>query len=201
MRRLVVATMLAFAVVSAFPAWSGEQPAPRNSIFQLDVPLSDQSGRVFALADRRGKPTLMSMFYTSCQFTCPTLVEAIRADVAALSPAERERLGVLLVSFDPARDTTAVLQKTAMERHVDPARWQLARTDSANVRKLAAMLDIPYRALPSGDFNHSAAIILVDGDGRVVGRTSNLSGADADFVKLIRSTLAESARGAAVRPA
>ena len=53
------------------------------------------------------------------------------------------------------------------------------------MRKLAAMLGIQYRELPSGEFNHSSVIVLLDAEGRVVGKTSLLGEADPAFVKLV----------------
>ena len=163
-----------------------------GSIYPIAVPFTDQAGRTFSLADMRGRTMVVSMFYTSCQFVCPMLVDAIRATERKLSDAERRRLGVLLVSFDPARDSVDVLRKTARDRDLDAERWTLARTDSKNVRKFAAALDIKYRALDDGDFNHSTVLILVDANGRIVGRTTELAGADPSFVKLVKATLASS---------
>ena len=97
------------------------------------------------------------MFYSSCKFVCPMLIETIRDIETKLSAEEREHLTVLLVSIDPAHDSVEVLQRTVDERHVDGARWTLARTDAASVRKLAAVLGIQYRALPDGEFNHTTA--------------------------------------------
>jgi hypothetical protein len=51
---------------------------------------------------------------------------------------------------------------------------------------------LQYRALDNGDFNHSTARILVDAQGRIVGRTSERAGADPVFVKLLKATLASS---------
>jgi protein SCO1/2 len=167
-----------------------------QSIFQLGIPLTDQAGHAFTLADKRGTPMVVSMFYTSCQFVCPMLVDAIRATDKQLTDAERKRLNMLLVSFDPAHDTVDVLRKTATQRELDTTRWSLARADAKNVRKLAALLDIQYRALEGGEFNHSTVLILVDADGRIVGRTSELAGADPAFVRLVKATLATSASGA-----
>ena len=147
-------------------------------------------GPSFSLADKRGAPMIVSMFYTSCQFVCPMLIDAIRATERKLGDSERKRLNVLLVSFDPAHDTVDVLSRTAARRQLDTLRWSLARTDDKNVRKLAAMLDIQYRALDNGDFNHSTVLILVDADGRIVGRSTDLAGADPAFVKLVKTTLA-----------
>jgi len=181
------------SVLAVFALSAAATPLPSNSIYQLGTPLTDQSGRAFSLADKRGAPMIVSMFYTSCQFVCPMLIDAIRVTEQKLNDSERGRLNVLLVSFDPAHDTVEVLRKTADQRQIDAARWSLARTDSKNVRKLAAMLDIQYRAIENGDFNHSTALILVDANGRIVGRTSELAGADPAFVKLLKATLASSA--------
>ena len=198
---LLAALALASAVLVHGTAWSANDPPAKQaaapvasqSIYQLQIPLTDQSNHAFTLADKRGAPMVVSMFYTSCQFVCPMLVDAIRATERQLSDAERKRLNVLLVSFDPAHDTVDVLRRTADERKLDTPRWSLARTDAKSVRKLAAMLDIQYRALENGEFNHSTVLILVDADGRIVGRTSELAGADPAFVKLVKATLASTA--------
>ena len=162
---------------------------PANSVYQLAVALTDQDGRDFRLADRRGKPLLVSMFYSSCQFVCPMLIDTLRDTEAKLAPGERNHLGVLMVSIDPAHDTVAVLKQKADERAIAAPRWAMARTDAASVRKLAAVLGIQYRALANGEFNHTTALILLDGDGRIVGRSSQLGSADPAFVLKVRQTL------------
>jgi len=162
---------------------------PANSVYQLAVGLTDQDGRDFRLADRRGKPMLISMFYSSCQFVCPMLIDTLRDTESKLGPGERNQLGVLMVSIDPARDTVAVLRQKADERAIATPRWTMARTDAASVRKLAAVLGIQYRALADGEFNHTTALILLDADGRIVARSSQLGNADPAFVLKVRQTL------------
>ncbi|HEY8708325.1 MAG TPA: SCO family protein [Burkholderiaceae bacterium] len=189
---LAGAASLAGATPAAAPAASATPtlaPLPANSIYQLTVPLTDQSGRSFRLDEHRGQPMLISMFYTSCQFVCPMLIDALRDTEARLTEAERARLHVLIVSFDPAHDSVAVLKRTADQRHLDGAHWSLARTDARNVRKLAAMLGIQYRALPDGEFNHTTALILIDANGRIAGRTAKLGDADPAFVKLVKAAV------------
>ena len=178
--------LAAAALVLTLPVLSAPQkvtPLPANSIYQLSVPFTDQLGRTSKLEDWRGKPVMISMFYSSCQFVCPRIVEALKHTEAGLT----KKVPVLMVSFDPVRDDTAALKAMAEERHIDPKRWTLARTDARNVRKLAAMLGIQYRELPSGEFNHSSVIILLDAEGRIVGKTSTLGEADPAFVKLVKN--------------
>jgi protein SCO1 len=165
---------------------------PGNSIYHLPVTFVDQNGNSFDLASRRGKPMIISMFYTSCQFVCPMLIETIQLTGQKLTADERAKLRTLLVTFDSAHDDVAALQGVASKRNLDGAHWTLARTDAASVRKFAATLSIQYRQLPDGDFNHSTVLILLDSQGRIVGRTSKMGVVDSSFVTLVKKTLHES---------
>ena len=185
-RYLLAAALL----VSALPAWCAPlrtPPLPTDSIYQLSVPFTDQRGQTSKLEDWRGKPLMISMFYGSCQFVCPRIIDALKRTRESLG-AQGAQLPVLMVTFDPARDDTATLKTIAEERHIDSKLWTLARTDARNVRKLAAILGIQYRELPGGEFNHTSVIMLLDAEGRIVGKTSTLGEADPAFVKLVKKT-------------
>ncbi|MDE3009507.1 MAG: SCO family protein [Pseudomonadota bacterium] len=165
-------------------------PLPSDSIYHLDLPLHDQDGRAFTLASGQGRPQLVSMFYTSCQFVCPRLIDTVR-DVQRALPADSARqLHVLLVTLDPARDDSAALRGVAAQRHLDARTWTLARSDSAGTRALAALLGVQYRILPSGDINHSTVLILLDRQGRVVAQSTRLGVPDPAFVARVASTVA-----------
>ena len=181
-------TMPAHAA-STDPDISRSESYPTKSIYQLDMPLTDQSGNTFSLRERRGQPLLISMFYTSCKFVCPMLIEAMQANESRLNAEERARLRILMVSFDPEHDSVAVLRKMAEDRGLDTLHWTLARSDAKSVRKLSAVLGIQYRAIGNGDFNHTTALILVDSEGRIAARSTELGGADDAFVEQIKHTL------------
>lgn len=176
-------------------SWAADKPLPSDSIYQLGVPLTNQDGKPSDLVDRRGQPLLISMFYTGCQFVCPRIVDALKKTEESLTPDERHHVPVLMVSFDPARDDIAALKEVINERQLDPAQWTLARTDDRHVRKLAAALGIQYRALPSGDFNHSSVLILLDAEGRIAGKTNTIGAADPVFVKLVKKIAAQKKAG------
>ena len=166
-------------------------PPPPDSVYSLPVPLVDQDGRRFDWGERRGRVQLVSMFYTSCQYICPLIVDSGKAVERQLAPDERARLGVLLVSMDPARDTPAALRKTADQRRVDTTRWTLARPRPADVRSIAGLLGIRYRQLEDGEFNHTSALVLLDAEGRVLARTERMgSRPDPDFVQRVKRALA-----------
>lgn len=180
-----------FAMLIGAHAAAAQPPAsaealPGESIYRLDLALVDQDGRGVMLRERRGGPVLIAMFYTSCPYMCPLIVESIKRTEHALDDDGRARLRVVLVSFDSARDTPPVLKSTAEKRHIDLARWTLARAEPADVRRLAAVLDVQYRALPDGGFNHSGVMTLLDAEGRIAARTDKLGDVDAEFLAAVQ---------------
>jgi protein SCO1/2 len=163
---------------------------PRDSTYHLAVPLTDQDSHAFTFADGRGRARIVSMFYTSCKYVCPLIIDTLLKTERGLTPDERGRLDVLLVSFDPDNDTPDALKRVADKRHLDTVRWRLARTDKTHVRSLAAMLGIQYKQLEDREFSHSSALVLLDADGRIVARSDRLGEADADFVAAAKRVLA-----------
>lgn len=174
----------------AAEAPAAAQPLPATSIYQLSAPLSNQDGKSFRLRELRGQPVLVSMFYNSCEFVCPMLIETMRLTEQALDQPTRARLGMLLITFDPARDDVKTLASIARKRELEAGRWTLARTDAASVRKIAAALDIQYRRLQDGEYNHTTVLVLLDGEGRVLGSTRKMGSVDSEFLQLVRKAAA-----------
>jgi protein SCO1/2 len=181
-RRAALLSLGALAAMSQLPAVA----APGDSIYQLPATLGDQDGKPFELASLQGGPVLASMFYASCDMVCPMIFETVQLTLRALPAAQRAGVRVLMVSFDPARDTTAVLKKTALARGCD-AQWLLARTDEGTARKIAAVLGIQYRRLANGEFNHSSTILLLDAQGRIAARSGKMGSVDPALVAALRT--------------
>lgn len=155
---------------------------PEDSIYRLPATLVDQDGRSFELSSLRGTPMLFSMFYTSCEMVCPMIFETIEATRKALRVSGQGAINVLMVSFDPARDTVEALKRTAVA-HACDEHWTLARADDATVRKVAAVMGVQYRKLSNGEFNHSTLIDVLDRNGRIVARSGKLGSVDPVLVK------------------
>jgi protein SCO1/2 len=180
-RHVLLTTLLAASAAGAQAAG----PAATGSLYQSDVALTDQNGRVFHLADLRGEPVLVSMFYSSCQMVCPMIFETIRATLAKGGKPAHDGMRVLMVTIDPERDSVAALKQTAAAHGADD-RWQVARTSASGTREVAALLGVQYRKLADGDFNHSSTIVLLDADGRINARTNTLGAVDPKLVESMR---------------
>ena len=163
---------------------------PGDSVYRVGAQLTDQSGQALAFADAAGAVRLTSLFYASCGYVCPLLIEQIRAIEAQLDDAQRQRLRVLLISLDPERDTPEALATLARGRSLDLQRWTLARPQPRDLRTLSAVLKVQYRHLDDGEFNHSTVISLLDAEGRILAQTSKLgSESDPEFLAAVRMAL------------
>lgn len=158
---------------------------PPQSIYQLNASLTSQSGIAHGLDVYQGHPVLITMFYGSCPAACPLLIDTLRAVERAAPPAQRERLRVLMISIDPQHDSVQSLQELAKTRRIDPSRWTLARTDAATVRRIAAVLNVQYRQLPDGGFNHSSVITLLSPRGEILMPSTVLAKADPALLQAL----------------
>ncbi|HMN46354.1 MAG TPA: SCO family protein [Povalibacter sp.] len=175
------------ALLAMTCAHAGPVNAPA-SIYNLQVSLTDQAGVAHDLDLYRGHPVLITMFYGSCSMTCPLLIDTLRAVDRSVPAQQRKDLRVLMITIDPEHDTPQALQTLAQERRIDTSRWTLANTDEKSVRKLAALLDIQYRPLPNGGYNHSSIVTLLSQDGEILVRSSVLGKADAALIAGLQQT-------------
>ena len=82
-------------------AWNGAQLEGEPA---TDLALTDQHEQPFSLADHRGKVVLVYFGYTACPDFCPTtMLDMI--EVENILGADAERVDVVMVTVDPARDT------------------------------------------------------------------------------------------------
>lgn len=190
MNRLL--TCIAFCLVMWLPTTAlAQKPLPGDSTYQLDAPMTDQSGKATTIAARRGRVQLVSMFYTSCRYICPLIIDSGMAIEKKLTPTEKSRLGITLISMDPKRDDPAALMRVATRRKLDLKRWALLRPRPQDVRPIAGVYGIRYRELADGEFNHTSTLVLLDADGRILARTEQLGSVpDPVFLAAVKKALA-----------
>jgi protein SCO1/2 len=146
-----------------------------QSIYDLDLSLTDQDGRTLAFADLRGRVLVAAMIYSSCTSVCPRVTEDMKGVEKQLSGRDRKDVGFVLFSLDPGRDTPAALRRFAAEHALDPSSWRLFATSADGVRDLSAVLGVKYKAEDNGEIAHSAMIFIIDREGVVRHRQLGLT--------------------------
>lgn len=149
-----------------------------ESLFQTESLWENEDAESDTLAQLAGRPQIVAMAYTSCEYACPRLLADLKAIETRLSSLSPDELGIVIVTLDPERDTPERFRAYAKTHGLDPKRWTLLRGNSADTLELANLLGVQYQKLPNGEFTHSNVLTLLNAKGEIVQQVSGL-GADA----------------------
>jgi protein SCO1/2 len=156
-----------------FRAFTSEQ-ARRLEIAKVprtlpDVLLEDQDGRQFRLSKYRGRPILVEFIYTRCRTLCAALINGLRQVYESRRHHEASGDEIFLsISFDPDRDTAQALKEYARRYQVEGTDWRFARIeDKGALDRLLKAFGVVVIPDTFGEFQHNAAIHIVDRTGRL----------------------------------
>ncbi len=173
--KIVLAILAVCLAARALPAEPATVAFTKESLYQLDATFTDDSGHAFTLGELRGRPVVLTMFFTSCGFACPLLVTDMQAIRGRLPVELRDQAAFVLVSFDVAHDTPTVLKKYRDDRALD-GQWTLLHGDDGAVRELAALLGVKYKQEMGGMFSHSTLVTILNAEGEIVHQRTGLKG-------------------------
>ena len=120
-----------------------------------------------ALRDLRGSPLVLSLVYTSCHDTCPTITNQL----SRMLPIARDAIGagrfrVASIGFDTPNDTPERMRQYARSRGAAADEWLFLSADPATIEALTRELGFQYQPSPRG-FDHIAQTTVIDAEGRV----------------------------------
>ena len=182
--------LLGCCLVALYLGTAAAAELPGDSLYQLQIPVQSSDGTSVALSELRGKPLLVTLFYSQCSSVCPMITARLQSIESQITPRNRHNLTILMISLDSERDTPEALATFKHEHHIQGSNWIVARAAAGDVRALAAVLGVRYRELPDHSFNHSAVIALADRNGVIQARADGVLGADADFVRQVQASAA-----------
>lgn len=182
-------TFLFLFFISA--ASAAENPSadalPADSIYQVEARWTFQDGREFAWSELRGKPVVVTMVYTGCEYACPMTVNKLQEIEKALEARGYKDYRIVMASFDPEKDRPGHLKEYMKKRKITGPRWSMAvAPDAPKTRELAILLGVNYKAEEGGHFSHSNVITLLDRQGRVL---SQVNGLNADIKPLVEAAV------------
>ena len=165
-------TLFAVIVISAF-AFKIFQPIKVLPRMQLAPAfnLTDQNDEHFTSEELRGKFVLYTFTYTNCPAPCYNLNTTMQEVQSRLGEVELGDIDVafVTVSFDPDRDTAAVLKTFADAIDADTTQWSFATTTNKSLLKtiVGAGFETYYEDKGNGEFSFTPSFVLVDGWGIV----------------------------------
>jgi protein SCO1/2 len=134
-----------------------------------DFTLTDQTGQPVSFSALSGKVVALNFIYTRCAL--PQFCLRVTNHFGVLQKRFQRELGrdlvLLTVTFDPQRDTPAVLAKYAAQWKADPRTWRFLTGDVTAVRRVCALFGV--EAFPDeGLMNHSLRTVVIDRQGTIV---------------------------------
>jgi protein SCO1 len=114
--------------------------------------------------------TIVEFMYTQCESVCLALGSGFQQLQAALQADRADaHVRLLSISFDGARDGVPELAAYATRMHADARWWQFVRVaDAGGTQRLLANFRVTVVPDGHGDFQHNAALLVVDRQGRLV---------------------------------
>lgn len=159
----------------------GKQPA-------ADFTLTDQRGDTVSLRDLRGKTVALTFIYTHCPDVCPLIAEHLRTAYEALPAKLQDRVALVAVTVDPARDDAAALQAFS-EKHglADNSHWYALTGSVEDLEPVwqaygvdpGAMIG-SMQGMQGGEHDHGAASASATPDSYTLGHTDAIFLIDVD---------------------
>ncbi len=165
---------------------AAEKPVADTSIYQLESKWTSDVGSEVKLSVLHGRPQVVAMFFASCEYACPVIVENLREIERKLPEDLRGKVDFLLVSFDVERDTAAVLHAYREKQALSLKNWTLLRGGEDDVRELSALLGVNYKKDGRGQFSHSNIISVLDAGGVVAFQQNGLNKDAAETIAALR---------------
>lgn len=172
MRRIASTFLLSVLLTACTPSGPTASPFQGTDITGVnwgqEFSLTDHHGQRRSLADFRGKVVVVFFGYTHCPDVCPTTLAELALTLKQLGKSA-DKVQVLFVTLDPARDTAAVLAKYVPS--FDPGFLGLTGSE-AEIAKTAQTFKVFYQKQPNASgkgytLDHSANTFVFDSQGRL----------------------------------
>lgn len=172
LRSFLPAALLALSVLTLAACQGNTEKFVNTDVTGLeyakDFALTDHNGKPRTLADFKGKAVVMFFGYTQCPDVCPTTMAEMANVMKELGP-QADKVQVLFVTIDPARDTPQILSQYV------PAfdqRFLGLYGDEAATEKVAKEFKVFFQKVPgktpgSYTMDHTAGSYVFDPQGHI----------------------------------
>jgi len=157
-----LAFALAFAVLACVSAARVSRPA--GSLYDRPWRFVDDQGSTVTLAQWRGAPVVLTMFYCSCSTRCPNTIRKLRR-MEEIFVRKNVRANFVLVTLDPRNDSPARLSDFKRAERMDAA-WHLLAGGDTETRELARLLAV-HPGYDDAHIDHDVRVAILDAAGEV----------------------------------
>lgn len=152
------------------PPFPGERIRVRLDL--PDSPFVDQKGKIFHLADLRGRVVLITGVYAACTTTCPLILVELKKILAELPASDRADVSVIALSLNPEYETADIMNAVAEGRGFTYPEFRYVNgEDPATMHDVLTRLQFSATRDPAtGTIEHANLFLLVDRDNHIAYR-------------------------------
>ena len=148
---------------------SGLQGTYLGSVLAPGFQLMDQAGQPISLAQFKGKPVVLTFFYTHCPDACPLTAEKLHQTILTLG-SNAQKIGIVAISVDPKGDTPATAQSFIQVHRLQGYLHYLLGTE-AQLSPVWSSYSVfaaptPSATSSSSSVSHTTALFVIDQQGR-----------------------------------
>ncbi len=161
------------------------KPAP-------EFTLQDAEGKVYRLADSRGKVVVLHFIYGGCPDVCPLHADRI-AEIQAMvnRTPMKDRVQFISVSTDPEHDTPEILRPYGPAHGLEDANWVFLTTmpdqPTDLTRKLVEAYGHKFMRAENGQLTHGVVTHVIDKEGRWRANFYGLNFAPVNLVQFVNA--------------
>jgi protein SCO1 len=135
--------------------------------------LVDQSGATVRSESLRGRALVVSFVFTTCAEACPLITAQLaRAQARVRTEKLDARVRFVSITLDPVTDTPEVLRRYAAAHGIDLTTWHFLTGASDDVARVVRAFGLT--AVARERIVHGSLVVLVDGQGRIAERRTDL---------------------------
>jgi protein SCO1/2 len=134
-----------------------------------DFELTAQDDKPVRLSDLKGRVVLVGFVFTTCNGSCPVTTHRMAAVQDRLKARKLggDKVRLVSVTLDPARDTPEALRRYARAYDADPQVWSFLTGPPERVRKVIDDWGMWVKPAANGQLDHPSRVFLLDKAGRV----------------------------------
>ncbi len=180
-RRILAAGMLSLPLLAAAQPPTPSQTLDRVGVEQrigervpMDLRFENRHGDPVALGELiGGKPVLLELAWYDCPNLCDLSLRRLGSRLSEVKFRPGEDFQVITVSIDPregreAADQALATLRDSYQLDSDAGDWRILTGDAGAIDTLAQRIGYRYQYdAESGQFAHPAALVVLDGDGRI----------------------------------
>ncbi len=166
-------------------------PFTDKSLYQLESTWTNDLGHAVKLAELHVRVQVVAMFFASCTYACPVIVQDLKRIEAGLPKDLRAKVGFTLVTMDTERDTPSALHSYRAARKLPQDRWTLLRGTPDDTLELAALLGVKFRRESTGQFSHSNLITILNEQGEIIHQIAGLNQDMDEALRPIKKAVAD----------